>query len=545
MGAFLFYILKSTFCLLIFYVFFRALMSRSTFFRFNRLTLLVGMSCCLLLPLLVFTTSKENLLQIPFHTMQQALVEDASGFLLPEEELKQVEGVTGYTDHGTVPTPLSSFNYPFSFYAGIIYVTGACMVFLLFAVSTYRMVRLIRRAKKKKYKAYTLALTAHPVCSFSWGSYIVMSEADYSHDSEEILLHESVHLRSYHTLDLLFMQCFLILHWFNPAVWLLRRELQEIHEYEADHGVIHIGIDATRYQLLLVKKAVGTRLYSMANGFNHSKLKNRITMMLKERTNQWARLKLLLFVPVMAGTLYAFAQPEVKESLSKITPEITQERPQSYLELSRLLRQEEETYNLRRFGKKNRELVRKFQVHKLLVNANNQILFNGNALTKENLKPKIVKDLLDRKQEALTKYERKEEQIIAFQCDRGSDVEEVRQILQMAYDAYTEIRDSIATKANNNSKDFLDEEFPVLINENEMKKYGKDTDILEGVAIEFIVNDGGVSKKLENPTLAELQQTCKEYQSNSKELPVIRLKFGPNCKMGMADKVRKTIGDLF
>lgn len=268
-------------------------------------------------------------------------------------------------------------------------------------------------------------------------------------------------------------------------------------------------------------------------------------MMLKERTNQWARLKLLLFVPVMAGTLYAFAQPEVKESLSKITPEITQERPQSYLELSRLLRQEEETYNLRRFGKKNRELVRKFQVHKLLVNVNNQILFNGNALTKENLKPKIVKDLLDRKQEALTKYERKEEQIIAFQCDRGSDVEEVRQILQMAYDAYTEIRDSIATKANNNSKDFLDEEFPVLINENEMKKYGKDTDILEGVTIEFIVNDGGVSKKLENPTLAELQQTCKEYQSNSKELPVIRLKFGPNCKMGMADKVRKTIGDLF
>lgn len=51
------------------------------------------------------------------------------------------------------------------------------------------------------------------------------------------------------------------------------RELREVHEYEADNGVINNGIDATEYQLLLVKKSVGTRLYSMACGFNHSKLK--------------------------------------------------------------------------------------------------------------------------------------------------------------------------------------------------------------------------------------------------------------------------------
>ena len=55
----------------------------------------------------------------------------------------------------------------------------------------------------------------------------------------------------------------------------------------------------------------------MACGFNHSKLKNRITMMLKRRTNNWARLKLLLFVPVAAGTLYAFARPEVKKTMGQ------------------------------------------------------------------------------------------------------------------------------------------------------------------------------------------------------------------------------------
>ena len=129
------------------------------------------------------------------------------------------------------------------------------------------------------------------------------------------------------------MQIFLLVYWFNPVVWLLKRELQEVHEFEADNGVINTGIDATKYQLLLVKKAVGTRLYSMANGFNHSKLKKRITMMLKERTNRWARLKLLLAVPVMAGALYVFAQPEVKEVPRQIQSELQQKEADDYSSL--------------------------------------------------------------------------------------------------------------------------------------------------------------------------------------------------------------------
>ena len=70
------------------------------------------------------------------------------------------------------------------------------------------------------------------------------------------------------------MQIFLLVYWFNPVVWLLKRELQEVHEFEADNGVINTGIDATKYQLLLVKKAVGTRLYSMLMALITLNLKN-------------------------------------------------------------------------------------------------------------------------------------------------------------------------------------------------------------------------------------------------------------------------------
>ncbi len=199
--------------------------------------------------------------------------------------------------------------------------------FIWLSISTCRLIQLIRTSEKKRFGNYVLlVIPQQPTASFSWGKYIVISAADYSQQSEEILLHETMHLRNHHTLDLLFMQIFLLVHWFNPVVWLLKRELQEIHEFEADNGVINTGIDATEYQLLLVKKAVGTRLYSMACGFNHSKLKKRITMMLKERTNRWARLKLLFAVPVMGGALYAFAQPEVKEVPRQIQSELQPER---------------------------------------------------------------------------------------------------------------------------------------------------------------------------------------------------------------------------
>lgn len=113
--------------------------------------------------------------------------------------------------------------------------------------------------------------------------FVVISEKDLKENGEEILTHEYAHIRKRHSIDLLIADICIFFQWFNPASWLLKQELQNIHEFEADESVIAQGIDAKKYQLLLIKKAVGTRLYSMANSFNHSSLKKRITMMLKKK----------------------------------------------------------------------------------------------------------------------------------------------------------------------------------------------------------------------------------------------------------------------
>ena len=186
---------------------------------------------------------------------------------------------------------------------------------------------LIRSGRKLQQGRYTLILVPSCVSPFSWGRSIILSEEDYEKHPDEILTHEMMHLKSHHSIDLLFMECILWLHWFNPAIWLLKRELKDIHEYQADKGVLTQGVDATKYQLLLVKKAVGSSLYTLANSFNHSKIKKRITMMLKGKSNNWARLKLLLLVPVGLIVLNAFARPEVNRQLETLVQSEDKETP--------------------------------------------------------------------------------------------------------------------------------------------------------------------------------------------------------------------------
>jgi hypothetical protein len=202
----------------------------------------------------------------------------------------------------------------------LVYVGGGLFFGCRFLFSYVRMFHLMRKGVKRRMNGIWLILTPEPVVSFSWMHHIVISEKDWAESGEEILTHEMAHIQNRHTIDLLLAEACILLYWFNPATWLLKRELQHIHEYEADESVIRKGIDAKKYQLLLIKKAVGSqRFTSVANSFNHSSLKKRISMMLKKKSNPWARLKYLYVLPLAACAIAAFARPEISHELEKIS----------------------------------------------------------------------------------------------------------------------------------------------------------------------------------------------------------------------------------
>ena len=533
MGAFLFYLLKSGCCLVVFYIFFKLMMSRSTFFRFNRITLLVGLSGCTLLPLIELTTTEETFLHTPLYAIHEILQSTEQVMSNPEEpgnEILLSEKNTEISSLNWIPVTL-----------GTIYGAGALLTFVWLSVSTCRLAQLIRMSEKKRYGNYILVIPRQPIASFSWGRYIVVSASDYSRQSEEVLLHEMMHLRNHHTLDLLFMQIFLLVHWFNPVIWLLKRELQEIHEFEADNGVINTGVDATKYQLLLVKKAVGTRLYSMANGFNHSKLKKRITMMLKERTNRWARLKLLLAVPVMAGALYVFAQPEVKEVPRQIQSELQQKEADDYVSLMIFFRKEEEKYSKLVNGSNPPSRVKEKQAHQLLVNADNKVLFDGKFTSMDELKSAIIKNLLKSWEES----SRQDAQVVFFQYDRGTEIAAITTILKEAKGAFEQIRADLSVTSTDKSKEHLDRLFPILLIEGAPKKYGlKELPVEErisGIVVTIHTSEG--REVVKDFTLTELKQkvTAARAKQADPESLVVGLKIEKGCKIGFVTDVKQVL----
>lgn len=306
MTAFLLYMIKSTCCLTLFYLGYKALLSKETFFRFNRIVLLVGILVCILLPFVGIRTASPGALQMPLQQLEEMIAEE-----MGEAVSRQAEAPTEAADVAQAFVSWGELIVCL-YFAGIVIGTG------LLARSFISLLWLIRSGKKVRREHYTLVLVNRAVAPFNWGRYIVLSLKDYSDYPDEILTHELVHLRKHHSLDLIYAEVIVLLHWFNPAAWLLKRELQEIHEYQADTGVLKSGIDATKYQLLLVKKAVSASSYTFANSFNHSKIKKRITMMLKEKSNSWARLKLVLLIPVAACSMLAFARPDVNRELTNL-----------------------------------------------------------------------------------------------------------------------------------------------------------------------------------------------------------------------------------
>ena len=108
-----------------------------------------------------------------------------------------------------------------------------------------------------------------------------------------MILHERTHLMEGHSLDLLISELYLVITWYNPVSWLIRHELKQNHEFEADRNVLLQGIDESDYQLLLVRTVAGEPRFHLANQFNQSSIKTRINMMNKRKSNRWAMLKVL------------------------------------------------------------------------------------------------------------------------------------------------------------------------------------------------------------------------------------------------------------
>ena len=282
MTPFLLYIVRAGLYLSLFYAFYLLVMRRATFFRLNRILLLSGSYICLLLPFV-------RLRNVSAASIASDLTIMAVG--------------TG-SEGAAVPSPSP---WPAVLFA--LFITGALVTLTLYGVSAWKMGCLIRKGERLEREGCHLVILEEDIPSFSWGRKVVIGRKDLE-ENPAIFIHELMHVQCRHSLDLLLLLPLQLFFWWNPLVWVTREELRLLHEYEADEGVIQKGIDATQYQLLLVRKAVGDERFSLASGFQHAQLSSRITMMLKPSSSAWKCWSYLALIPVLAVMMYACNAPK-------------------------------------------------------------------------------------------------------------------------------------------------------------------------------------------------------------------------------------------
>ena len=288
MQEFLIYNLKVAVCMAAFYLFYTLLLSRETFHRLNRAVLVGVMVLSFLLPVCRVTVYRY------------AEAEAVPMFF----DMEAAEVVAGEQPFDWTAAAVAA--------GAVIFAAGVAVMLLRTVLAVGEVVRIIREGRRERLDSRAvLVRLSREVSPFSWIRWIVVSERDLAVNGDVIIAHERAHIRLHHSYDLLATDLLATLQWFNPAMWLLRAELRAVHEYEADEAVLAGGADAREYQMLLIEKAVGGKWCSVANSLNHSKLKNRITMMLRKKSSRWATARVLFVLPLVCVAAAAFARTEI------------------------------------------------------------------------------------------------------------------------------------------------------------------------------------------------------------------------------------------
>ena len=290
MGVLVHYSLEVALLLVAVYLIYRWALASATFHRFNRAVLLSGYALALTaFPAIGIaagmSTGASELSEVTMAELQQTLAN------LHEEASPSWPEAVAY-----------------------LYLAGMLVAAILTMRSIARIRRIIRQGHHSRAGRYILVTSAAKgVAPFSWGRYIVVPASTSEADLPAIIAHETIHLNRRHWADLALGQAVIVLNWFNPAAYLMMKELQDVHEFEVDAEMADAGMDMRMYQMLLLRNATGSAIPRVANRLSCSQLKARFLMMGIERSNPLRRLAALALIPAATLTIIA-AQTDVVAS---------------------------------------------------------------------------------------------------------------------------------------------------------------------------------------------------------------------------------------
>ena len=270
MGVFISYLLQVSVIMAVLYACYKMSLSSSTFHSFNRVALLCIIVASWLLPLAVPDT---GFLAGLFSGTEP---------VMDNGHLVEIGIPIAVQEGDAVSETLSASR--FWTYLPVIYILGFVFFIILLSLSVVRLARTVGGGEKRQHGLYTLVVSPAAAGPFSWGRYVVVRPSDCDSNLDLVLNHELRHLQLFHWMDLLVAQFNALFLWFNPAAYLLMRELKCTHEYEVD-----------------------------------SQLKKRITMMTKRKSSSVRLLAALVLPCAAVAAVSALSLPAVAGILADVS----------------------------------------------------------------------------------------------------------------------------------------------------------------------------------------------------------------------------------
>lgn len=277
------YFLKINVAIALFYAFYRLFFHKDTFFHWRRMALLCFFAISVLYPLLNIQG------WIKAHEPMVAMADLYATILLPEQTITPSQEPA--MDWQEIVIQLTK----------MIYWSGVLLLAARFCIQLGSIIRLHFQCSRSNVQGVRIHLLKKETGPFSFFHWIFIHPQSHTESEiSEIITHEETHARQYHSIDVLISEVMCIFCWFNPFIWLMKREVRGNLEYMADHRVLETGHDSKSYQYHLLGLAHHKAAANLSNSFNVLPLKNRIKMMNKRRTKEIGRTKYLMFLPLAA-----------------------------------------------------------------------------------------------------------------------------------------------------------------------------------------------------------------------------------------------------
>ncbi len=300
------YFLKINVAIALFYAFYRLFFYKDTFFHWRRIALLSFFAISLLYPLLNIQG------WIKTHEPMVAMADLYATIILPEQTVTPQQEPTMNWQELTI------------LFMKIIYWSGVLFLATRFLLQLGSIIRLHIQCSKSTIqgtRVHLLKKVNGPFSFFRW--IFIYPQSHTESEISEIITHEETHARQYHSVDVLISELMCTFCWFNPFIWLMKREVRGNLEYMADHRVLETGHDSKSYQYHLLGLAHHKAAANLSNSFNVLPLKNRIKMMNKRRTKEIGRTKYLMFLPLAAILMIVSNIEMVARTTEKFAKEIT------------------------------------------------------------------------------------------------------------------------------------------------------------------------------------------------------------------------------